>query len=572
MLRNGIWLSVILIFLFAGCSVRPFDMSRFVTPQEQTPAALNPDHMGSDLATKSGQDDYSVVPEFRENSVLGTEPMKNQDKLIAKTGTDHEAHKLLRHVPGDGHALSQQSDSIIEEELVYDLPMTENALVKRFIDYYSGDGKKTFSIWMERSSRYLPMMQEIFASEGLPRDLTYLAMVESGFNDKAYSWAHAVGPWQFIESTGERYGLQNDWWRDERRDPVKATIAAARYLKDLHGQFNGNWYLAIAAYNAGPGKIRRAVKKYNSEDFWALTHGSYLRRETKEYIPKLLAVIKLAKQPERYGFNDLAYQEPFSFETTILPTSTDLAVVASLSGVEYDEIKKLNPELKRWCSPPDALDYELRLPIGTLDDFEKKYATLPQSKRANYVRHTITSGDTLLALSNRYGVRVKDIERLNQIHNPRALQLGRNLLIPLNPDFDARAVKELKDDYKRSRRQFYTVREGDSLWSISRKFNVSQKQLRVWNMLGWSNHISPGQRLVVSSHAATVRKANTPPSQNGSLLKMVYRVQPGDTLWGIGRQFAVETHQIRDWNNLSNNHILQPGESLTLMVRDQSSG
>ena len=366
--------------------------------------------------------------------------------------------------------------------------------------------------------------------------------------------------------------MRNDWWRDERRDPVKATIAAARYLKDLHGQFNGNWYLAIAAYNAGPGKIRRAVKKYKSEDFWTLTHGSYLRRETKEYVPKLLAVIKLAKQPDRYGFTDLVYQEPISFETTVLPTSTDLAVIASLSGVEYDSIKKLNPELKRWCSPPGVTNYELRLPTGTLSDFEQQYAALPEAKRANYVRHKITSGDTLLALSNRYGVRVGDIERLNKIDNPRGLQLGRNLLIPLNPDYDDRAVKELKDDYKTSLRRVYTVRKGDSRWSISRKFNVSQKQLRLWNTLGWSNHISPGQRLIVSRRAAPARKANKALSQSGPLQKMVYRVQPGDTLWGIGRQFAVETHQIRDWNNLSNNHILQPGESLTLMVRDQSSG
>ena len=278
----------------------------------------------------------------------------------------------------------------------------------------------------------------------------------------------------------------------------------------------------------------------------------------------------IAKQPEKYGFTDIDYQEPIAYETVPLPSSTDLEVVARLSGADYKLIKKLNPELKRWCTPPAAKDYMVRLPVGSQDEFSAKYAQLPKQQRANYVRHKIKSGDTLLALSKRYGVRVQDIKSLNSIRNARSLQIGTNLIVPLNPDSNgSTALAELKDDYKRSRLNSYTVRSGDSLWKISRKFNVTEKQLRVWNRLGWSNTIRPGQRLIVSSKAAPAKKTVVKAASvknSGPLKEVVYNVRPGDTLWDIGREFAVETHQIRSWNNLAESHVLQPGERLTLHV------
>ena len=459
--------------------------------------------------------------------------------------------------------------TLVLAEPVYDFPVVENQKVRYFLDYFSGRASGTFRLWLERSGRYLPMMRDIFAEEGLPQDLAYLAMVESGFNDKAYSWAHAVGPWQFIESTGRRYGLRNDWWLDERRDPEKATRAAARFLADLYRAFDGDWYLAVASYNAGPGKLRQAIKKYKTRDFWELCRGSYLQTETKNYLPKLLAALMIAKEPEKYGFTDLNYHEPISYETFKLPSSTDLEVIARLSDSDYQTIKQLNPELKRWCTPPDVKNHQVRLPPGSGDLFKSKYAELPKRQRANYVRHTIKSGDTLLALSKRYGVRVADIKRLNNIRSPRSLQIGTNLIVPLNPDINGKtALAALKDDYKRSHRTYYTVRSGDSLWKISQKFDVTEKQLRVWNRLGWSNVIRPGQRMVVSAKGVPARPtaATAAVQSSGPLQKVVYTVRPGDTLWAIGREFAVETTQIRNWNNLADNHVLQPGESLTLHV------
>jgi len=493
------------------------------------------------------------------------------EPLDAETLADNQLLQSDDQVPPE-----ELGQALVPVEPLYDFPVIENDKVRYFIDYYTGRANKTFRIWLERSGRYLPMMREIFAEAGLPKDLAYLAMVESGFNDKAYSWAHAVGPWQFIQSTGRRYGLNNDWWHDERRDPEKATRAAARFLADLYDDFDGDWYLAVPSYNAGPGKLRQAVKRYKTRDFWEICRGKYLKAETKNYLPKLLAVLIIAKQPEKYGFTDINYQEPIAYDSVPLPSSTDLEVIARLSGADYKLIKKLNPELKRWSTPPAAKNYLVRLPAGSQDEFSAKYAQLPDRQRANYVRHKVKSGDTLLALSNRYGVRVQDIKSLNSIRNARSIQIGANLIVPLNPDSNgSTALAELKDDYKRSRRSSYTVRSGDSIWKISRKFNVTEKQLRVWNRLGWSNTIRPGQRLVVSSKAAPKKKTKVKSAafkSSGPLQKMVYTVRPGDTLWDIGREFAVETRQIRSWNNLAENHVLQPGESLTLHVSSSSRG
>jgi membrane-bound lytic murein transglycosylase D len=451
------------------------------------------------------------------------------EPLDAATLADNQ---LLQGV--DQNPPEDPGQTLALQEPVYDFPVVENEKVRYYVDYYTGRARKTFKIWLERSGRYLPMMREIFAEAGLPKDLAYLAMVESGFNDKAYSWAHAVGPWQFIESTGRRYGLKNDWWHDERRDPEKATRAAAHFLSDLYKSFDGDWYLAVPSYNAGPGKLRQAVKRYKTRDFWELSRGKYLKAETKNYLPKLLAVILIAKQPEKYGFTDLEYQEPIAYETMPLPSSTDLEVLARLSGSDYASIKKLNPELKRWCTPPASKGFEVRLPVGS---------------------------------SHRYGVRVTDIKRLNSIKNSRTIQIGTNLIVPLNPDSNGlKPLAELKDDYKRSRLSRYTVRSGDSLWKISRKFNVTEKQLRVWNKLGWSNTIRPGQSLIVSSKKTAKKRIAKVKKTSGPVTKMVYTVRSGDTLWAIGREFAVDTGQIRSWNNLAENHVLQPGESLTLHV------
>ncbi len=453
---------------------------------------------------------------------------------------------------------------------VGDFPISDHPRVMAFLDRYQGRQKQTLVTWLQRSGRYVPKMQLVFASEGVPLDLAYLAMIESGFNVRAYSWAHAAGPWQFIESTGAMYGLKNDWWQDDRLDLEHSTRAAARFLKDLHKRFDGDWYLAVAAYNAGPGRVSQAIRESGSRDFWDLADGRVLRTETIEYVPKLLAALHLISDPEAYGFADLELADPIDYEMVVVATQTDLEIVAELSGASYQKIKDLNPALKRWSTPPGAKNYQLRVPVGTAERFRQSYAELPADQRVRYHRHQIKSGDTLLALAQRYQIQVDDIMALNNISNPRALQVGHDLILPLREGFTQRPVESLADSYVRSRRRSYTVQSGDSLWSIARRFEVTEKQLRVWNTLGWSNMLRPGQVLLVSQPSSRVAtQTGTAPQPTA---EVIYQVEPGDTLWGISRRFAVNTDQIRQWNELTREHVLRPGQKLTLLVPASRQG
>ncbi len=465
-----------------------------------------------------------------------------------------------------------EGTTMVADAVAFDFPVVENEKVRYYIDYFTGPARATFTRWLERSTRYLPMMQQIFAEEGLPQDLVYLALVESGFNNRAYSWAHAAGPWQFIDSTGRLYGMENDWWRDERRDFEKATRAAARFLKDLHGRFDGDWYLAVASYNAGPGKIQRAIDMYDSRDFWEISRHSYLKTETKHYVPKLLATLLIAKEPEKYGFIDVNYQEPLLFETVDVPTTTDLDIVAKFCDVSYEDIKNLNPELSRWCTPPGAKNYTLRIPAGKKEQFSSRYISLPANQRANYHRHRVRSGDTLLALAKKYGIRVQDIVAMNSIRNPRALQIGADLILPLRKGWSELPLKEIRSAAASSRKggqkTTYSVRRGDTLWTISQKFDVSEKQLRVLNSLGQKTIIQPGQVLTVAAGAAgrakTEKTAKTVSTKVAKVKTIVYQVQAGDSFWDIATRHEVTTAQLLEWNDLSRKHVLQPGEKLTI--------
>ncbi len=480
------------------------------------------------------------------------------------------AHFVLPEIPRLPEPVGEYLEAVSPLPYHGDFPLSQHDRIDRLIKRYTGSQRRTFARWLERAGRYIPKIQMVFASEGIPLDLSYLAMIESGFNVRAYSWANAAGPWQFIEQTGRLYGLKNDWWQDGRLDLEKSTHAAARHLKYLHDRFDGDWYLAVAAYNAGGGKVRRAIKASNSRDFWDLVDGRVLREETKNYLPKLLATLEIVKNLEEYGFTDLDFHEPLNYETVTLESSTDLEVIAGFAGISYEELKELNPELKRWCTPPGVKNYPLHVPFGTAAQIMELYAQLPKEERARYHRYQVKSGDTLLAIAKKFRIQVDDIVNLNNIRNPRSLQIGTNLILPLKEGYTSLPVNALADSYVRSRRRTYTVRSGDSLWSIARRFSVTEKELRVWNRLGWSNMLRPGQVLAVSKPGkARVAKA---PGKQVPRRKLVYKVVPGDTLWGISRQFDVGTEQIMRWNDLSEKHVLRPGQTLTLMVASSQQG
>lgn len=384
-----------------------------------------------------------------------------------------------------------------------DIPLALNSTVEYFLYYFQTSGRQSFSRWLSRSSRYIPMMKDILKREGMPEDLVYVAMIESGFQMHARSWANAVGPWQFVSDTGRRYSLRIDQWIDERKDPVKATTAAALYLKELHGMFNGDWYLAAAGYNAGENKILRAINMYNSSDFWEISRGSYLKRETKEYVPKLLAAAIIAKDPARYGFSDIAYLPAIEFETVKLPSRTDLELVAKLSGTTYETIRELNPDLRHWCTPPNYPDYELKLPKGTKQKFELEYAKIPEDKRFTekvlYTNYQARKKDSLKSVARKFGTSPETLTELNGLSKNTRIA-GRKLVVPVRQtvDFSHEGRNAHASAKKGTFAKYYTVKKGDTLDTLAKRFNVSARLLSTWNNLKNKVALKPGRRIIIA--------------------------------------------------------------------------
>ena len=454
------------------------------------------------------------------------------------------------------------------------LPVVSNERVEAFIELFEGPQKQWMERGLRRSGRYAQRMKQILREEGLPEDLVYLALIESGFNPYAYSSAKAMGIWQFIPGTGRRYGLVINWWIDERRDLEKSARAAAHYLKNLYGLFD-DWYLAAAAYNAGEGKLRRAIRKYDSTCFWDLSKYRYLRRETKNYVPKFLAALTIAKDPGRYGFADVEYDAPLLYETVMVPDATDLAVIAKGCRRSLSLLNKLNPQLLRGCTPPDYPDYEVKVPLGTKESFLAYYSQLDPSKRLTFRRHRIRKNETLSHIAQRYGISVTSIMAMNRLKSRHSIREGKSLIIPLPASYVVAAQKSttrkpvaLPDLSGRGyRKVVHVVEQGDSLWLISHRYGVSVSSLRKWNRKHRSSRIRPGQKIIVWLKGPTPQNppqvAKAPPGK-GQGEEIWYTVKPGDSLWEIAREFDVTVAQLSDWNQIDIHRPIRPGLRLRI--------
>jgi len=339
----------------------------------------------------------------------------------ASIGAGHFSGLELRQVgndPGDFVLLADSRHSML----------ASNA-VERQIKLFTVTLPDKFSLWLERSGRYRELIESILRMNGLPQDLVFLPLIESGYNPFAYSRARAVGPWQFIKGTAIKYGLKVNFWVDERRDPVKSTHAAARYLKELYARFE-SWALAMAAYNAGEGKISRALRKSRSDDYWPLLRTSYLRSETKHYVPKFIAARQIALDPEGYGFASLQYHAPLDFDEVEVPSAVDLEVVADAAQTTYETIKELNPELRTWCTPPGVASYSLRVPRGAAERFLEKFHAMPAEKRVSLVAYTVKRGDTLTRISKKEGIPRDVVIAINGLGSAAKMQPGTVIYLP----------------------------------------------------------------------------------------------------------------------------------------------
>jgi membrane-bound lytic murein transglycosylase D len=320
-----------------------------------------------------------------------------------------------------------------KKESDFDIPIVINTKVEQFIQYFQTTFRDKFGTWLARSEKYIPFMKNLLKEQGLPEDLVYIAFIESGFDPYAYSRSKASGLWQFIRWTGKRYGLRVDWWVDERRDPEKSTIAAAKYLKDLYETFEC-WYLAAAGYNAGEYKIIKAMKRYRTEDFWKLTKYRYLKRETKNYVPQMIAAALIAKDPEKYGFTDVEYEEPLQYEKVKVPELTALSLVAKACETSLEEINDLNPELQRGVTPPNEPDYEIKIPSGKKDLFLKNFEALEPLEPFKFKTYRVKKGDTLGRIAKSYRVDLKPLLEINHLKKKSRISKGMILLIPISKD------------------------------------------------------------------------------------------------------------------------------------------
>jgi len=397
----------------------------------------------------------------------------------------------------------------------HDIPIPLNDRVLRFVEIFQGRLRPFLTEGLTRGAPYLPMIFTVFREEGLPLDLGFVPLVESAFKPTAVSRASARGVWQFMRGTGKENGLKHDWYIDERADPEKATRAAAKYLKALHRMF-GDWHLALASYNGGPGRVQRAVKRAGIDDFWELTDSArHLPRETRDYVPMILAATIIARNPAKYGF-EIPFALPFATDVITVSGPVDLRRVAEWAGVPADDIRTINPELRRWTTPVRARDYQLRVPMGTMASVLEGYAGSAPGDSAALQYYTVRKGESLPTIARRLRVSRADLADANYLNTSARVQPGQRLVVPrapsaallagrgtTAPSTRRAAVDDADASESEATRAVYRVRKGDTLFSIARRHGVSIENLRTWNRLKGSA-LAVGDRLQIH----TTRSAN----------------------------------------------------------------
>ncbi|WP_339668034.1 LysM peptidoglycan-binding domain-containing protein [Dasania marina] len=432
----------------------------------------------------------------------------------------------------------------------------------------------------ERAERYAHYIIEQVEQRNMPSEIALLPIVESAFDPFAYSHGRASGMWQFIPGTAKMFNLKSNWWYDGRRDTLDSTQAALDYLQYLADHYDGDWLLALAAYNSGQGTVNKAIrknrKKGKATDFWALD----LPQETRSYVPKLLALAKLIEQPKRYGLNLYPVANQPYFDVVDIGSQIDLAQAAEMAEVDIEEIYKLNPAFNRWATDPEG-PHRLLVPHNNASQFSEKVSLLSKTQRLHWQRYTVKNGDSLLLLAKRFNTGVETIRQTNNIKG-NMIRSGQKLMIPMasqQSQHYAYSAKQRSEKIK-SRRSggtgtvqvFHQVQEGESLWTIARKHGVSSKQIAHWNGFAPKDLIRPGQKLSlwVKAKPAAEKVASLAlakaQQRDAVMKKLGYTVRSGDSLAGIADKFKVNLQDIISWNSVNPKKYLQPGQRLTLYI------
>ncbi len=557
---------------------------------------------------QSLMDDFPEVQNNRRFAELYRTVMAEHSEFYGISETRRETEGDIFQIQEE--LFSEQDDWIAEGYALPDnltineteVSLVQNQHVNRHLMYYTLRRPDVMERWLERSEYYFPMMREIFEDEGVPTELIHLSMIESGLVPTARSWASAVGMWQFIRATGAVYGLEVNWWVDERRDPVKATRAAAQHLNDLY-EIWGDWHLSLANYNLSPRGLRRAIRAAGGvEDYWSAY--PYLPRETRGYVPGYIAATMIAMNPREFGFEADIDVEPYSYDVVEVDGLMPLEDLANAAGITLQELKDLNPELLRWATPPGG-KYPLKLPSGIEEQFVAAYQEIPKDSRASEVAmHTVSSGETLGYIARRYGTSVRSLFETNEGLSS-TIHPGQRIVVPVAPGSQEQIAADRPSNSRSSGSQSrsrqtqaqapanttpvtYTVKSGDTVGHVAEWYDVRAWQVRSWNNVG--NSIRVGQRLTIhvpSQHSNYFQQVDDlsfaqkqeverqqrsgeniyalrfDGSSNSSSDTVRYTVRRNDTLGSIARRHGVSVSSIQSANNLSGTTIYA-GQSLII--------
>jgi len=449
-----------------------------------------------------------------------------------------------------------------------DLPLMMTDQVASYINYFSSRGRGTFENALARSGRYQEMIRRILAEEGVPQELIYLAQAESGFHPLAVSRAGARGIWQFMASRARGYGLERDWWVDERQDPEKATRAAARHLRDLYNEF-GDWYLAMAAYNSGPGTVQQAVKRTGYADYWELYKRNVLPRETRNYVPIILAVTIMAKNPTQYGLENVVPERPVPYDRVAINYAFDLRLVADCVDASASTLQDLNPSLLRWTTPKNQ-PFDLHLPAGSKDRYWDVISVIPSDMRVWWRYHQVEPGETLGSIGRTYHTPAKAIAEVNSLAEEDELPTGSKLIVPVTPG----KYGSSSDAVKYARRATpYRVRKGDTVSSVADNFEIPAAMIRRWNRLSGESlrgrhllylhlPLPPGAEEDLAGTSKQRSKNDLQADGNKNKKVLRHKVQPGETLYSIARSHNTTVAALKQ--NNGNLATLRPGMILLI--------